>query len=475
MSDVGVIDFAGLDSAATTTAADTSTPVVETPVTTPTDTQTDVSSTPTEVTEASDKVAATDGTQKTTEETKGSISNPTVQEIHKSLQAWKDSDPEKFGAMAKSLNNVARREFEYQKTFGSVTEAKEVSSLLREVANIAEGQPLTAAHAREAIGKLQSSVANAKAIDQQLYEGSPDVITAITEDLKTQGRLDALGKLLGPMAESCRENDPQGFVNHQRTLFLSAASDCGLVDSLNSLHDQLAGGKTQDALKTLKSIGSYFSDLQRQESDKEKEAAVVKRERGQLETQKTTHEAAEKEVLKTSIAKGCESVNNKTLGSHLGSYLKTDYFRSFSRENLAPLGNTLKYNLYQALKQDAGYQQTMQKLWGAKTVNRAEIERVHKDAVSKIAKDITDRTIKTMYPNYKPTATAAAGRAAAKNTITAPAAVKQGTKSTAPSATMVAVKPEWNEIDWTKDEKQHLYITGKAYLKKTGQLVAWRR
>jgi len=472
MSDVGVIDFAGLDSAATTTAADTSTPVVETPVTTPTDTQTDVSSTPTEVTEASDKVAATDGTQKTTEETKGSISNPTVQEIHKSLQAWKDSDPEKFGAMAKSLNNVARREFEYQKTFGSVTEAKEVSSLLREVANIAEGQPLTAAHAREAIGKLQSSVANAKVIDQQLYEGSPDVITAIVEDLTTQGKLDALGKLLGPMAESCRENDPQGFVNHQRSLFLSTASDCGLVDSLNSLHDQLAEGKTADALKTLKNIGSYFSDLQRQESDKEKEAAVVKRERGQLDSQKSEQQQKVTQEFQSSVAKEARSGDAKSLGVHLGPILKMPFFKGYGRDNLQGLGQAIQQAMWQTCKDDKPYQDKMAALW--KAGDRKAILSFHKSFVDSKAKDVVTKTTAQMYPGYSK-ASAAAGKVAAKNSIAVPAAVKQGTKATAPSATMVAVKPEWNDIDWSKDEKQHLYITGKAYLKKTGQLVAWRR
>jgi hypothetical protein len=274
------------------------------------------------------------------------------------------------------------------------------------------------------------------------------------------------------MAESCRENDPQGFVNHQRSLFLSTASDCGLVDSLNSLHDQLAEGKTADALKTLKNIGSYFSDLQRQESDKEKEAAVVKRERGQLDSQKSEQQQKVTQEFQSSVAKEARSGDAKSLGVHLGPILKMPFFKGYGRDNLQGLGQAIQQAMWQTCKDDKPYQDKMAALW--KAGDRKAILSFHKSFVDSKAKDVVTKTTAQMYPGYSK-ASAAAGKVAAKNSIAVPAAVKQGTKATAPSAVMVATKPAWDEIDWTKDEKQHLYITGKAYLKKTGQLVAWRR
>jgi hypothetical protein len=401
-----------------------------------------------------------------TEETKGSISSPTPSQVHAALQAFKDLDPEKNGAMAKQINGTLQRHYAMLKEIpGGVVEAREIATTLKEIAG--EG-----GNWRDGLKTLQSTVANAKVIDQQLYEGSPDVITAIVEDLTTQGKLDALGKLLGPMAESCRENDPQGFVNHQRSLFLSTASDCGLVDSLNSLHDQLAEGKTADALKTLKNIGSYFSDLQRQESDKEKEAAVVKRERGQLDSQKSEQQQKVTQEFQSSVAKEARSGDAKSLGVHLGPILKMPFFKGYGRDNLQGLGQAIQQAMWQTCKDDKPYQDKMAALW--KAGDRKAILSFHKSFVDSKAKDVVTKTTAQMYPGYSK-ASAAAGKVAAKNSIAVPAAVKQGTKATAPSATMVAVKPEWNDIDWSKDEKQHLYITGKAYLKKTGQLVAWRR
>jgi hypothetical protein len=118
----------------------------------------------------------------------------------------------------------------------------------------------------------------------------------------------------------------------------------------------------------------------------------------------------------------------------------------------------------------------MQKLWGAKTVNRAEIERVHKDAVSKIAKDITDRTIKTMYPNNKPSATAAQGRAAAKVAPKVEKAPPVGVRNQSlGKAELVAEKPKnlLRDTGW-----ELLVIAGKGYVPTADggkKLVQWRR
>src|ERR1035437_2592742 len=166
MSDA-VLDFSGLETAAPAASVDSAPAAVETSTPETSTTQTDITTPAPPPSDASEKSPA-DASVK--DDPKGSIGSPTPQDVHKALQAFKDSDPEKFGAMAKSLNNVARREFEYAKTFGSVTEAKEVSSLLREVAGIAEGQPLTAAGAREAIDSLRGVKAAAEASDAKLYE-----------------------------------------------------------------------------------------------------------------------------------------------------------------------------------------------------------------------------------------------------------------------------------------------------------------
>ena len=181
--------------------------------------------------------------------------------------------------------------------------------------------------------------------------------------------------------------------------------------------------------------------------------------------------------FKNNVAKVCESHNNKLLGADLGPFLKMPFFVGYGKENLIPLGNTIKNNLYTALKADTAYQAQMKAMWGAKTPDRAKIEEYHKARVQSISKDIVRDTVQKMYPGYAKGG-AAAGRvaaAAAKKDVVAKTEVKAAANTAAGKPTYVAQKPAWEAIDWDKDPKQLLYITGKAYLKGKGTLVTWRK
>ena len=111
------------------------------------------------------------------------------------------------------------------------------------------------------------------------------------------------------------------------------------------------------------------------------------------------------------------------------------------------------------------------------SLDRAKIEEYHKARVDSIAAEIVRSTVQKMYPGYAKGG-AAAGRIAAKDVKTEAVAktdVVAKTATAAGKATYVAAKPAWESIDWDKDPKQLLYITGKAYLKGKGTLVTWRK
>jgi high-affinity K+ transport system ATPase subunit B len=119
----------------------------------------------------------------------------------------------------------------------------------------------------------------------------------------------------------------------------------------------------------------------------------------------------------------------------------------------------------------------MKAMWGAKTPDRAKIEEYHKARVDSIAAEIVRSTVQKMYPGYAKGGSAA-GRIAAKavkTTATAVADVAAAKNTAVGKPTYVAAKPAWESIDWDKDPKQLLYITGKAYLKTGGKLVTWRK
>jgi hypothetical protein len=185
------------------------------------------------------------------------------------------------------------------------------------------------------------------------------------------------------------------------------------------------------------------------------------------------------------VAKVCESHNNKLLGNELAPFLKMAFFKGYGRENLMPLGNTLKSNLYAALKADNAYQIQMKAMWGAKTPDRAKIEEYHQARVASIAKQIVQDTVQKMYPGYAKGG-AAAGRVAAATDKKA-AAAKIETKSAATGQPIfVSQKPGRDSIDWDhvdakgRADAEMLMILGRAYLKPTvkgqpGKFVTWRK
>ena len=150
------------------------------------------------------------------------------------------------------------------------------------------------------------------------------------------------------------------------------------------------------------------------------------------------------------------------------------FFKSFSRENFIPLGNTIKADLYEDLKADKAYQAQMKAMWGAKTPDRAKITEYHKAKVEAIADRIVRTAVQKMYPGYAKGGSAAGRVAAVEAKKTAQAKVETAAAASG-KPIYVAAKPAWDSIDWDKDPKQHLFIAGKAYLKGSGKLVTWRK
>lgn len=473
MSEASVVDFAGLDAAASSAAVDSAVTETST-VETSTDTQTDISNTSETTAVESGKEKAelnTDGSPKDALDKSSSV---VPEHIRGLLRTMRDADVKNATAV-KELHAAYER---WRATTemvgkGGYGEIKAQNDLLREISGTPEGTPVTAAQAREAISNMQGTVQAAQESDTLLYEGSKTLIDNVVSDLTTQGKLDALGKLLPHFAEAAREHDPQGFVAHQRSLFLATAAETGLTETLNSVYTALSKGDSTGAMAKLKSVGAYFNELQKAESDKAREAEIVKRERGQLETQKNTQQTAERTQATNQIAKVCDSHNNKLLGAELAPFLKEAFFRGYGKDNLMPLGNTLKQALYAALKADATYQAAMKTMWAAPKPDQSKIEAYHKSAVSKIAKQIVTSTVDRMYPGHKG-GTAAAGRVAGKAAAAAPKAAPTSPQNAKmPTPIKLSAKPARNLIDFSVKDADLLMITGRAYL-KDGRFVSWR-
>src|ERR1035437_2981455 len=414
MSDA-VLDFSGLETAAPAASVDSAPAAVETSTPETSTTQTDIT-TPAEIpAEGADKSPA-DTTEKS-EDVKSSISQPSMKDVHTALQKWKDENPEINGAMAKQIHGTLQRYQALMKEIpGGVVEARETMAVLRELAP--EGGDW-----KQGLESLRGVKAAAEASDAKLYDPAQnaELISDVVADLKAQGKLENLGTLASSLWDATKEHSPAAYVEHQRSLFLSTASETGLTDSLNSIHSALLQGDTKGALAKLKSIGNYFNDLSQMESDREKEKAIVSRERQALGGEQSKATAATKAAFTESVGREARSGDSRSLGVHLAPILRLPYFKGYDRSNFQGLGNSIQSALFTALKADSAYQSKIAGLW--KDGDRAAILKFHRTTVESKAQEIVTSTVAKMYKGYT-TGSVTAGRAAASaasaggNTIT---------------------------------------------------------
>ena len=470
-----VIDFAGLDaSAAETPIVDSpaaETPVVDAPVV-DAGAEKDAAAVDTVKKEAKQQYNS-DGTPKeaaaAAEDLPGTEKTP--QEIRKALKAFRDADPVANGNAVKQLHGAYER-WEAAKAIypGGVKEmqqAKEFSDLIG---------------GNEGYEKLTGTAAAAEASDNQLYEGNPQLIQNIVEDLKSQGKLEALGKLAPSFLDAVKENDPKGYDVAFAPHFIDGLEKVNLPGVINDLYKLMSNPALSDkdpavaaaaaakALGVVKDISTDLKGWYKNLSDANTKAkeSVVSPERKQLDEdraaflkQQEDFKTNQSTEFKNNVAKVCEKSNNTLLGAQLKPFLRMPFFQGYGKENLMPLGNTIKSNLYAALKADSAYQAQMKAMWAAKTPDRAKIEEYHKARVESIAEETVRSTVQRMYPGYAKGG-AAAGRVAAADAKKNVAAKVETAAAASGKPIYVATKPAWDSIDWDKDPKQHLYITGKA-------------
>jgi hypothetical protein len=477
--EAGILEFSGLD----TVGADSvetpavETPAAETPAVDATTDSVDATKAPVDATKKEVKQQYnSDGTPKEDaakgEDLPGTEKTPA--EIRQALKALRDSDP-KHAAAVKQLHGAFERYEAVKAIFpGGVNEIKQAKEFM----------DLVGGH--EGLESLQGVKVAAEASDAQLYEGSPELISNIVEDLKAHNKLDALGKLAPAFFDALKANDEKGYYAAFAPQFISGLESVNLPNAFAGLETALNDPDPVKALAAAKGISAdltkWYKELDA--TNKKAKESVVSPERKQLDADRAaflkdqeSFKSNQSTEFKNSVATVCEKSNNQLLGAQLKDFLRMPFFQGYGRENLMPLGNTIKANLYDTLKADHAYQAQMKAMWGAKTPDRAKIEEYHKARVDSIAAEIVRSTVQKMYPGYAKGGSAA-GRIAAKavkTTATAVADVAAAKNTAVGKPTYVAAKPAWESIDWDKDPKQLLYITGKAYLKTGGKLVTWRK
>jgi hypothetical protein len=464
-----MIDFAGLDSvAAAAPVVEAEVPAVEAPVV-----DAPAADAPEAKAPAAKEQINPDGSPKVDPAVAADLpgTESTPQNIRQALKAMRDADPAKNGAVVKELHGAFER-WEASKAIfpKGVAEMKEAKAFIDTVGG------------HEGLENLQNQVAAINESDELLYAGDPKIIENIVEDLKGQGKLGALAKLAPAFWDALKVNDNDGFYKAFSPHFLSALQDVEMPETMAGLSAALAKGDAAgiaEAKRIVDGMTNWYKGLESKSAQTKADAVSPERvkldeERKAFAKEQNDFKTNQSEAFKTAVGKESEHLNNQVLGSDLKVYLKMPFFQGFTKENLTPLASQIKQDLFATLKADKAYQAQMKALWGTKNPDRAKIVEYHKAKLESISFETVKNTVQRMYPGYAKGGPAA-GRVAAAEVKKAAVVKTDAAAAASGKPVLVAVKPKWEEIDWTKDEKQYLYIAGKAYLKASGKLVTWRK
>ena len=468
MSDAGILDFAGLDSAADAVeATDVDTPeagaeVVDTPA---------AGAEEIKDGEEGSKNNA-DGTPREKVATDADLpgSKATPQNVRQALKALRDADP-KNAAIVKELHGAYERHGAYAKVFAKVSDAVDAKTFIDSVGG------------QEGVDSLKAVNDMALASDEMLYAGDPKLIENIVADLKSEGKIEALGKMAPAFLDALKTNDEKGYYAAFSPHFLAGIDKVNLPGAIGAIVAALKPGTDgkiseaaiKEATEVAAGMSAWYQGLKQQAAAAKKPVADdVNPERVKFEAEKTTYEEGKKADFNKGVATEADKYNNRALGKVLAPFLRTAFFKDFPRETLIDLGNGIKSRLFATLKADAVYQKQMDAMWKAKSPDKAKILEYHNAKVDSIAEDIVRGTVQARYPGYAKGGKAAGKAAAAAAKTTAAATVDAAAAATG-KPVYVAVKPKWEAIDHDKDPKDLMFIAGKAYLKGSGKLVTWRK
>jgi hypothetical protein len=444
--------------------------------------------TETPVTGAEDEELNEDGTPQTAaqkaEATKAATAGTaTPQSIRTALKNMRDGvqDPNSpegkavLDAVKKLHGNFERYEAIKQAMPGGVAEVLKTQAFLREISGDPKGNLQTAQDAWVRNQELATSIHDS---DQLLYSGDSHLIENIVADLKSEGKIAALGQLAPAFLDALKQEDSAGYYKSFAPHFLEGLRTAGVPESVNGIWRALQAGNIEEAKGLVRGIGKWFTELdQRTEASK---TDPLQAERDALAKEKMDFEKGKATETGNGIARAADKENNTLLGADLKHFLGMPFFKGFSRENLTPLANQIKSDLFGELKANATYQTHMKSLWLKPKENSTKIAEYHKQTVQGMSARIVRDAVQRMYPGY------AKGGSAAGRVANAAAAKASGAAATARSIATgkpvyIAQKPAWDALNMDhkdsngKDDAQLLFIAGKGYMKGTGRFVTWRK
>src|SRR5579862_4140689 len=251
-------------------------------------------------------------TETTTKET-GSALPKTISQALKALQDGSPNDPNIKSAV-RQLRDAFFSNQVVVKEFGSVAAAKEAKAILSELA----GGSTDLKTIREQVSSTKETLEAIAESDALLYSGDPQLVQNVVEDLKSEGKLDSLGKLAGHFLEAAKQETPEAFVELQRGLLVESLYEANFPATINTLSAALKAGDSDRAKGIVKSIVRWFSGEQDTDSQR---LSSMKAAAQHQEAERRASETKYQTLIQENQTQR-NSISNVELGKQLKPFLQ---------------------------------------------------------------------------------------------------------------------------------------------------------
>ena len=161
--------------------------------------------------ESGDTSTETKATAQPTAKQEGPALPITVAQALKSLTESNPNNKE-LQVIAKQLRDSFFADSAFKKEFGSLNNVRELKATLRSIAPEAKNL-----NDIRSVIQSQSELADViAAADQAIYDGDPSISENIISDLESQGKLEALPKLINHLTEGMKKVSPDAWTSMRR-------------------------------------------------------------------------------------------------------------------------------------------------------------------------------------------------------------------------------------------------------------------
>lgn len=309
----------------------------------------------------------------------------------------------------------------------------------------------------EGIAAMRNEIRSISDFDEMARNGDPKVIEGLAQEFP-----DGFKRLVPAAIQRLSNSDPAAYRETMRGPLLQMLEGDGLIDVIGAAVEELKAGNSDRAQRELSRIAQWYNGLKQQET--EFKGRYQDPRLKELETRQQQLRTQQSEVIRGNVARDLQSYLKQTLTPAINTVLQGTTLQSGGRLRFE---QNVEQEIHKILGANDHYRQSLKDL-----ISQGKVEQ----AVS-FAKPFVDAARRKAVPAVYSDLYGNAPAARPQVRTSRPAAGANGDQqrqAVGDKPVPVNRKPGQEEVDWSKDPKGTLWITGKAFL-KSGKFVDFSR